>query len=78
MQNLIDFFTDEQEKVNFIAICNDNALYQTWREKNPNILDILLSFPSIKVRFVKYTAEVFKQVTRLALKYVIYCHCLLE
>ena len=56
MQNLTDFFTDEQEKANFIGISNDNAFYQNWREKNPNILDILLSFPSIKVRLVNDTA----------------------
>ena len=59
MQNLIDFFTDEQEKANFIGISNDNAFYQTWREKNPNILDVLLSFPSIKVRSAKNTALQF-------------------
>ena len=62
--DFIQFASDEVDKKAIHNLCENDTAFQNWQSKNPNILDLLRSFPSIKIPAAALVASLSKLMPR--------------
>jgi len=64
MLDWIQFSYDDTEKDAIQNLCEDNISFQEWRSKRPNILDLLMCFPSLRIPAAGFVASLSKLMPR--------------
>ena len=64
MIDWVQFCSDETEKEALIKLCEDNEAFQDWRSKRPNVLDLFVTFPSLKIPAASLVASLTKMMPR--------------
>ena len=64
MLDWIQFSYDDVEKEAILNLCEDNVAFQEWRSKRPNILDLLMCFPSLRIPAAAFVASLSKLMPR--------------
>ena len=64
MLDWIQFSYDDAEKEAILNLCEDNVAFQEWRGKRPNILDLLICFPSLRIPAAAFVASLSKLMPR--------------